>query len=64
MRDCREGAFAARERPRVALIEWIEPLMATGNWMPELVEMAGGVNLLGEPGQALRLHFLGGDRGE
>jgi iron complex transport system substrate-binding protein len=38
-------------RPRVALIEWIEPLMAAGNWMPELVEMAGGVNLFGEAGK-------------
>jgi len=38
-------------RPRVACIEWQEPLMAAGNWMPELVEMAGGVNLLGEPGK-------------
>ena len=33
----------------MTLIEWIEPLMGTGNWMPALVEMAGGVNLLGEP---------------
>jgi iron complex transport system substrate-binding protein len=33
---------------RVALIEWIDPLMACGNWMPELVEMAKGVNLFGE----------------
>ncbi len=46
-----ERARATKDRPRVALIEWIEPLMATGNWMPELVEMAGGVNLLGEPGK-------------
>lgn len=38
-------------RPIVACIEWIEPLMAAGNWMPELVEMAGGVNLFGEAGQ-------------
>ncbi len=38
------------ERPRVACIEWIEPLMAAGNWMPELVEMAGGENLFGEAG--------------
>lgn len=38
-------------RPRVAYIEWIEPLMAGGNWMPELVEMAGGVNLFGEAGK-------------
>ena len=38
-------------KPTVACIEWIEPLMAAGNWMPELVEMAGGINLFGEAGQ-------------
>jgi iron complex transport system substrate-binding protein len=38
-------------RPTVACIEWIEPLMAAGNWMPELVEMAGGVNLFGQAGK-------------
>jgi iron complex transport system substrate-binding protein len=37
--------------PTVAYIEWIEPLMAGGNWMPELVEIAGGVNLFGEAGK-------------
>ena len=37
--------------PRVALIEWIDPLMAAGNWMPELVTLAGGVNLFGEAGK-------------
>jgi iron complex transport system substrate-binding protein len=37
-------------RPTVACIEWIDPLMAAGNWMPELVEMAGGVNLFGAAG--------------
>jgi iron complex transport system substrate-binding protein len=36
---------------RVAVIEWIEPLMSAGNWMPELVEMAGGLNLFGEKGK-------------
>ena len=29
-------------------MEWIDPLMASGNWMPELVKMAGGHNLFGE----------------
>lgn len=29
-------------RPRVVVIEWVEPLMAAGNWTPELVELAGG----------------------
>jgi iron complex transport system substrate-binding protein len=38
-------------RPTVACIEWIEPLMAAGNWVPELVEIAGGVNLFGEAGK-------------
>jgi iron complex transport system substrate-binding protein len=38
------------ERPTVACIEWIDPLMAAGNWVPELVELAGGVNLLGQAG--------------
>ncbi|MBI2980888.1 MAG: cobalamin-binding protein [Deltaproteobacteria bacterium] len=38
-------------RPRVACIEWLDPLMAAGNWMPELVEMAGGTNLFGEAGK-------------
>jgi iron complex transport system substrate-binding protein len=39
---------AGRTRPRVAVVEWIEPLMAAGNWMPELIELAGGTNLFGE----------------
>ena len=29
-------------RPRVALIEWIDPLMLSGNWLPEMVQWAGG----------------------
>lgn len=37
-----------KSSPRVALIEWIDPLMAGGNWMPELVTLAGGTNLFGE----------------
>ncbi len=32
----------ARSRPRVACIEWLEPLMVAGNWIPELVALAGG----------------------
>jgi iron complex transport system substrate-binding protein len=40
-----------RPRPRVAFIEWVEPLMAGGNWMPELIEAAGGGNLFGSAGK-------------
>jgi iron complex transport system substrate-binding protein len=32
-------------------LEWIDPLMAAGNWMPELVTLAGGCMLLGETGR-------------
>jgi iron complex transport system substrate-binding protein len=38
-------------RPGVACLEWLDPLMAAGNWMPELVEMAGGNNLFGVAGR-------------
>jgi iron complex transport system substrate-binding protein len=46
-----EQSSEARTRPRAATIEWIDPLMAGGNWMPELVQMAGGENLFGAVGQ-------------
>jgi len=32
---------------RVATIEWIDPLMYAANWVPDLIELAGGTNLLG-----------------
>lgn len=38
----RARAARARTRPRVASIEWLEPLMLGGTWMPELIELAGG----------------------
>ena len=38
-------------RPRVVVIEWTEPLMAAGNWTPELVQAAGGDLLLAKAGQ-------------
>ena len=37
-------------RPRVACLEWIEPLFEMGNWGPEIVELAGGQSLLSAPG--------------
>ncbi len=50
MRTIAEQAQWQPNPPTVACIEWIEPLMAAGNWMPELVEIAGGKNLFGEAG--------------
>ena len=44
-------AVSRNRRPRVACIEWLNPLMAAGNWVPELVELAGGQNLFGQAGK-------------
>jgi iron complex transport system substrate-binding protein len=56
MIDGRLAALRSRHahlhsRPRVACIEWLEPLMAAGHWLPELVELAGGSYALVEAGQ-------------
>jgi iron complex transport system substrate-binding protein len=45
-----ERAGSLGERPRLACVEWLDPLMSAGNWMPELVAIAGGRNVLGETG--------------
>lgn len=37
-------------KPRVTVLEWLDPLMAAGNWAPELVAYAGGENVFGEIG--------------
>jgi iron complex transport system substrate-binding protein len=40
-------AVAGLPKPRVIVLEWVDPPFASGHWIPELVEMAGGVNALG-----------------
>lgn len=50
VRGCAERA-AGLTTPTVACIEWTEPLMAAGNWVPELVSLAGGKSLFGHVGQ-------------
>ncbi len=39
------------QKPKVACIEWLSPLMVAGNWTPELVEIAGGQSVLAEAGK-------------
>jgi iron complex transport system substrate-binding protein len=52
LRHVHETLKAARApRPRVAVIEWIDPLFAAGHWTPELVQRAGGVDVLAAPGE-------------
>ena len=43
-------AATKKQKPLVACIEWIDPLMIAGNWIPEMVEIAGGTNILGKSG--------------
>ena len=47
----RSLAHRGAPRPRVAVIEWLDPPMAAGNWVPELVRLAGGEDCLGHPGE-------------
>ncbi len=49
--DVIEKSCLSGRKPTVACIEWLDPLMAAGNWVPDLVEMAGGKNLFGERGE-------------
>lgn len=49
--EIRKKASTAVGRPTVASVEWIDPLMAGGNWLPELVDIAGGKNLFGVAGK-------------
>ncbi|HEX5871580.1 MAG TPA: cobalamin-binding protein [Longimicrobium sp.] len=43
-------AVADRPRPRVLALEWLDPPFAPGHWVPEMVQMAGGDNLVGTAG--------------
>jgi iron complex transport system substrate-binding protein len=43
-----EKAGQALDRPRVLHLEWIDPLMCGGHWVPEMVELAGGANCFGD----------------
>lgn len=46
------NAVAGKKRPRVFIAEWLDPPFASGHWIPEMVEAAGGIEVLGKPGVA------------
>ncbi|MGD0195418.1 MAG: cobalamin-binding protein [Candidatus Dormibacteria bacterium] len=52
------AAIASKEapspKPRVVCIEWTDPLMVGGHWVPEMVRLAGGIDVLGEEGAPSR----------
>src|SRR5262245_10667715 len=45
---------SSRERPRVLALEWLDPPFVGGHWIPNMVEQAGGMDVLGKPGQRSR----------
>jgi iron complex transport system substrate-binding protein len=50
----RTESIPESQRPRVAFVEWIDPVFNGGHWNPTLIAMAGGVDVLGSPGQPSR----------
>jgi iron complex transport system substrate-binding protein len=48
--DAVRARAAGRPRPRVAALEWLDPLFAGGHWIPEMVEIAGGTDVFARPG--------------
>lgn len=46
-----ETMVRSAQRPRVACIEWLNPIFSAGHWVPEMVELAGGQNGLAEKGE-------------
>ena len=47
-----EEAVAGLPRPRVGCIEWLDPPFSAGHWVPEMVRIAGGEEILAEPGES------------
>jgi len=45
------AAVAGLARPRVFVAEWLDPPYGSGHWLPEMVEAAGGTNVLSKPGE-------------
>jgi iron complex transport system substrate-binding protein len=50
-----QGAVAGAERPRVAALEWLDPPYIGGHWVPQMIELAGGEDPLGFPGEKSRV---------
>jgi len=49
-----EHAVEGAPRPRVAALEWLDPLYIGGHWVPQMIELAGGEDVLGLPGEKSR----------
>ena len=54
MTGIQSATQAASHRPRVALLEWIDPPFCAGHWTPDLIQVAGGEEIIGKAGQKSR----------
>jgi len=46
------------EKPNIVAIEWVEPFFTAGHWIPEMIEIAGGINMISKTGEhSRRLEF-------
>ena len=52
--DAVERAVEGAPRPRVAALEWLDPIYIGGHWVPQMIELAGGEDVLGLPGERSR----------
>jgi iron complex transport system substrate-binding protein len=50
----RSRAITTQSRPRVICLEWLSPLYIAGHWVPEMVSIAGGQDVLGQTNQPSR----------
>ena len=53
--DAVQTRVASEERVPVVALEWFDPVYLGGHWVPQMVEMAGGIDLLGLPGERSRV---------
>jgi iron complex transport system substrate-binding protein len=52
--DAVQDAVETADPLRVAALEWLDPVFVGGHWVPQMVELAGGIDVLGFPGEKSR----------
>jgi iron complex transport system substrate-binding protein len=52
--EVQQGVGAQSNRPRVVLLEWLQPFYVGGHWVPEMIQFSGGRDVLGAPGRPSR----------
>ena len=50
-----KNALAGVEPVAVVALEWLDPVYLGGHWVPQMVELAGGIDVLGQPGERSRV---------